>query len=86
MSATQDGSQVPEPSRESGGNRHEVRIRKLETMTLLSVGGVVGCLAAIGRRTLDHASYWGAISTGVVVAAALVGFVAKIVMYIRKES
>jgi hypothetical protein len=88
----QNGPQVSGPDDGSGSGEHgdvghDTRtIRKYEAMTLISVAGVVGCFAGIGRRTMDHASYWGAITTGVIFAAGLVGFVFGVVRYIRKES
>ncbi|MCX5234619.1 hypothetical protein OG824_05155 [Streptomyces prunicolor] len=89
MSATQNGSQVSGAgSGSSGGNGDDGsrKIRKFEAVIILLVGMVAGLVAGIAKRMMDHASYFEAIGTGVLVGISLPGFIIMIITYIRSQS
>ncbi|GGV64549.1 hypothetical protein [Streptomyces massasporeus] len=93
MCATQNGPQVSgsEAVSGSGGgsgdnDREAKQIRKFEAVIIILVGIIGGGFAGVVRRTMDHASYYEAISTGVVGAIVLSGFIIGIIKYIRNQS
>ncbi|MET9416246.1 hypothetical protein ABZY03_19080 [Streptomyces klenkii] len=87
MTATQNGPQVSGSNSVSGnGNNEAKKIRKFEAMIIILVGIIGGGFAGVVRRAMDHASYYEAISTGVVAAIALCGFIFGVVRYIRGQS
>ncbi|WP_030669719.1 hypothetical protein [Streptomyces sp. NRRL B-1347] len=89
MSATHNNPQVSGAgSGSSGGNEDDgsKKIRKFEAAIILLVGVIVGILAGIVSRTMDHASYFQAITTGVVVGVGLPGFIIMIIRYVRNQS
>ena len=89
MSTTQNGPQVSGAgSGSSGGNGDDgsKKIRKFEAVIILLSGIIVGMAAGIAKRTMDHASYFEAIVTVIVVGFGLPGFIIMIVKYIRNQS
>ncbi|MEU6385571.1 hypothetical protein ABZ847_18650 [Streptomyces bauhiniae] len=70
----------------SGSGDSEAKIRKFEAVIILLLGVIGGGFAGVVRRTMDHASYYGAISTGVVAAVVLSGFIFGVMRYIRGQS
>ncbi|MFI9308562.1 hypothetical protein [Streptomyces triculaminicus] len=85
MTAMQNGPQVSGPGFGSG-NDDEAKIRKFEAVIIILVGIIGGGFAGVVRRAMDHASYYGAISTGVVAAIVLSGFIFGVMRYVRGQS
>lgn len=88
MTATQNGPQVSGAGSGSSAGTGDDRskIRKFEAAIILLVGALGGVCAGIGRRIMDHASYFGAISTGFLAGIGLCGFIIVMVKYIRGQS
>lgn len=87
MTASQNGPQVSGPGSGSGIGDHEAKkIRKFEAVIIILLGIIGGGFAGVVRRTMDHASYYEAISTGVVAAIALPGLLFGVMRYVRGHS
>ncbi|MFJ9689145.1 hypothetical protein ACIRRX_26050 [Streptomyces bacillaris] len=88
MSATHNNPPVTGAGSGSGGGNGDdgSKIRKFEAVVILLVGVIAGVLAGIGSRTMDHASWFEAITSGVVVGVGLPGFIIMIIRYIRNQS
>ncbi|GHC65413.1 hypothetical protein [Streptomyces cinnamoneus] len=87
MTAMQNGPEVSGPDSGSGSGSNEAKkIRKFEAVIIILVGIIGGGFAGVVRRTMDHASYYEAISTGVVAAIVLPGFIFGVMRYIRGQS
>ncbi|MBB5117809.1 hypothetical protein AF335_04610 [Streptomyces eurocidicus] len=87
MADTQNGPEAPGfgPGSGNGGNEDK-KIRKFEAVIIILMGIIGGGFAGVVRRTMDHASYYGALSTGAVAAIALPGLIFAILRYIRGQS
>ncbi|MEV4786150.1 hypothetical protein AB0K53_11960 [Streptomyces tuirus] len=88
MSATHNNPQVSGAGSGSGGGNGDdgSKIRKFEAVIIILLGMIAGILAGIGSRTMDNASLFEAISTGVVVGIGLPTFLIMIIRYIRNQS
>ncbi|MFD8393655.1 hypothetical protein ACFV2N_31720 [Streptomyces sp. NPDC059680] len=86
MTAMQNGPQVSGSNSGSGNDDPAKKIRKFEAAIIILVGIISGGFAGVVRRTLGRASYYGAISTGVVAAIVLSGFIFGVMRYIRGQS
>ncbi|MGW3437368.1 hypothetical protein ACWDB3_09355 [Streptomyces bacillaris] len=87
MSATRNNPPVSGAGSGSGGGNGDdgSKIRKFEAVIILLVAVIAGVLAGIGSRTTDHALWFEAVTSGVVVGVGLPGFI-MIIRYIRNQS